>query len=50
MAEGPQGFIRARGAPTWAELPAMCRKMTEDWERLPESVPIAYAYRNPEDR
>lgn len=50
LAEGPQGFIRARGAVTWDMLQTMCRKFVADWERLPPAERLAYAFPNPEDR
>jgi hypothetical protein len=50
LAEGPQGFIRSRGADTWEKLHEMCRQFMQEWERLPHDERLAYAFRNPEDR
>lgn len=50
MAEGPQGFIRERGATTWEQLQHMCADFVTGWERLPKAQRDGYAYPNPEDR
>jgi hypothetical protein len=50
LAEGPSGFIRARGAKTWDQLSQMCAAMVADWEKRPAAERLAYAFRNPEDR
>jgi hypothetical protein len=50
MAQGPQGFMRKRGATSWDMLHYLCAVLMAHWERLPAHKREAYAYRNPEDR
>lgn len=50
LSEGPQGFIRVRGATSWSMLQSMCQQFVSDWEMLPERDRLAYAFPNPEDR
>lgn len=49
-APDPDGFIALRGAITWQKLHDMCVDFVKDWERLPKSERLAYAFPNPEDR
>jgi hypothetical protein len=50
MAQGPDGFIRARGVSSWHALHIICAKMVADWECLSKHQRDAYAYPNPEDK
>lgn len=46
----PPPQIRENGAPTWDAVHNICAILVRDWERLPESARLAYAFPNPEDR
>src|ERR1700677_1443209 len=50
LAQGPQGYIRERGADTWEKLHEMCDDFVRNWEALPPGERLAYAFPNPEDR